>query len=535
MATLILVVGVAFFCACAQDPQGWSDGTARWGLDFVHETGARGEFHLPEIMGGGVALFDADSDGDDDLYLANGNLDPASGSPDPAGPRNAFFRNEGGRFIDATAASGLGDPGYGMGLATADVDNDGDLDVYVANFGRDRLYLNDGTGVFSDGTQTSGLHVDGWSASATFLDFDADGWADLFVTGYVRYQPGKRCTDTAGRDDYCGPSVFEPQPDRMFHNRGDGTFADVTVSSGISQGVGRGLGVVAFDANDDRRIDLYVANDGDPNQLWIQQADGRFADEALLRGVAYNLVGEAEAGMGVLAEDFNGDGSWDLFVTHLSEESNTLYLREGSTYFDRSTESGLGPPSLPYTGFGTAAIDLELDGDLDLIVVNGRVSGGFGNPGKAPWDRFREPNQVFRNVGKGRFVQERWSSGGISRGIATADLDGDGDADWVVTNLQDAPRVWINEAAPRGHWLAVAARNAVGAVATVEAGGRKRMRRIDPTGSYLSSGESLARFGLGDDEVRSLTVRWADGTEERFPVAGVDRVLQVRRGGGSRP
>ncbi len=533
-------------CACGSGEKEpaettWSRRTPEWSVRFRHETGARGRFHLPEIMGGGVALFDADADGDVDLYLTNGNLDPETGAVDPKGPRNAFFRNEGGRFVDATEESGLGDAGYGMGVAVGDVDNDGDLDVYVANFGRDRFYTNHG-GVFSDATERSGLGLDGWSSSATFVDYDGDGWLDLFVARYVTYRGGKRCTDAAGRADYCGPSVFAPQPDRLFHNRGDGTFEDVSDSSGIGRGIGRGLGVVAFDANGDRKTDFYVANDGDANHLWIRQDDGRFVDEALLRGVAYNQAGEAEAGMGVLAEDLDADGAWDLFVTHLAKETNTLYRHAGATYRDLSGESGLAAESLPFSGFGTAEIDLDLDGGLDLIVANGRVSGGFDTGVGSSRKRFVESNQLFRNLGGGRFSPLPWISRGISRGVATADLDGDGDDDWVVANLEGSPEVWINESPRQGHWLAVRARlpeanrDAAGAVAILEIDGRRVVRRIDRGGGYLSSRDAVARFGLGATTgAARLTIIWPDGAEEVFDVPGVDRVLEVARGGGAQP
>jgi len=539
-------VSAVCFCACGSEEKeraetAWSLRSPEWDVRFRHETGARGRFHLPEIMGGGVALFDADADGDVDLYLTNGNLDPETGAVDPTGPRNAFFRNEGGRFVDATDESGLGDRSYGMGVAVGDVDNDGDLDVYVANFGPDRFFANH-DGVFSDATARSGLGLDGWSSSATFVDYDRDGWLDLFVTRYVNYQGGKRCTDAAGRDDYCGPSMFAPQPDRLFRNRGDGTFADVSDASGIGRGIGRGLGVVAFDANGDRKTDLYVANDGDANHLWIQLDDGRFVDEALLRGVAYNQAGEAEAGMGVLAEDFDADGAWDLFVTHLTKETNTLYRHAGATYRDLGEESGLAAESLPFTGFGSAAIDLDLDGRLDLIVANGRVSGGFDTGAGSSRERFVEPNQLFHNLGGGRFSPLPWNSTGISRGIATADLDGDGDDDWVVANLEGFPEVWINESPLQGHWLAVRARlpeanrDADGAVAILEVDGRRVVRRIDRGGGYLSSKDAVARFGLGSTTgtVR-LTIVWPDGTEEVFDVPGVDRVIEVARGSGVRP
>jgi hypothetical protein len=426
-----------------------------------------------------------------------------------------------------------------MGVAIGDVDNDGDLDVYVTNFGPDRFYANHG-GVFSDATAASRLDLDGWSSSATFVDYDGDGWLDLFVARYVAYQGGKRCTDAAGRADYCGPSMFAPQSDRLFRNLGDGTFEDVSAASGIGRGIGRALGVVAFDANDDRRTDFYVANDGDANHLWIQQADGSFIDEALLRGVAYNQAGDAEAGMGVLAEDLDADGALDLFVTHLSAETNTLYRHAGATYRDLSGESGLAAESLPFTGFGSAAIDLDLDGALDLIVANGRVSGGFETGSSR--QRFVEPNQLFRNLGDGRFSPHPWISAGISRGVATADLDGDGDDDWVVANLDESPEVWINESPQQGHWLAVRARlpeanrDAEGALAILEVDGRRALRRIDRGGGYLSSRDAVARFGLGATPKRlRLTIIWPDGSEEFFEVQGIDRVLDVTQGSGVRP
>jgi hypothetical protein len=263
----------------------------------------------------------------------------------------------------------------------------------------------------------------------------------------------------------------------------------------------------------------------------------------LLRGVAYNQAGETEAGMGVIAEDLDGDGSWDLFVTHLSEESNTLYRRSGKTFRDSSGASGLAASSLMHTGFGTAAIDLDLDGELDLIVANGRVSGGFETGDVSPWDRLAEPNQMFRNLGDGRFSALPWRSGGISRGVATADLDGDGDDDWVVANLQGSPELWINETEhPATHWLAIRAlrtqsrREALGAVAIVELDGRRLVRRFDRGGSYLSSREAVARFGLGTHTgVDSVRIVWPDGTEETFTIPGVDRVVELTQGEGTPP
>ena len=246
-------------------------------------------------MGGGAALFDCDGDGDLDIYLTNGGV-LRDGQPEPGGSPNRFYRQEsGGRFVDATESSGLGDSGYGMGVAIGDVDNDGDPDVYLTNYGPDRLYENRGDGTFVDATQDAGVRVDGWSSSAVFFDFDRDGYLDLFVARYVRHDARKRCTDSAGRPDYCKPQLFSPTPDVLLHNNGDGTFSDVSETAGIRAAVGPGLGVLAEDLDEDGWPDLYVANDGTANHLWVNNRDGSFREAAVLLGAAYNLEGRPEA------------------------------------------------------------------------------------------------------------------------------------------------------------------------------------------------------------------------------------------------
>ncbi|MCP3980207.1 MAG: CRTAC1 family protein [bacterium] len=543
----VVLAAVATAAAGAETTSWFTDATESSGLRFVHETGAAGALAMPEIMGSGAALFDADGDGDLDAYFTNGRF----AEPNAAVPRNRFFRRDGAKFVDATDGSGLGDPGYGMGVAIGDIDNDGDLDVFVSNYGPDRLFRNRGDATFADATASLGAELSGWSSSAVFLDYDGDGWLDLYVARYVVHDPGKKCSDSAGRSDYCGPRMFPPVHDMLLRNVGRGKFEPVGAASGLQSAIGAGLGVVARDFDGDARIDLYVANDGYANQLWHNLGTGKFKDVAPLMGTAYNMDGEAEAGMGVVAADFDGDLDLDLFVTHLADESNTIYRRDGATGFDDATgASGLATGSLPFTGFGTAALDLELDGDLDLVVVNGRVARAAPrkDAGVAlPWSRFAEPNQIFVNRGSGRFHVAGAEARAfvepveVSRGLAIGDVDDDGDVDLLVSNAQGPARLYRNDVPRRGRWLRVRAidprysRDAYGATVIVRTGERRRMRSIDPGGGYLSSGDPRAHFGLGDVErVDGIEVRWPDGLVERFPGGAVDRDVTLRRGDGKR-
>ncbi len=518
------------------------DVTDRYGLDFVHETGGVGDLHLPEIMGSGVALLDVEGDGDLDVYLINGALDLGR-SPGAAGPRNRLFRQEDGRFVDATEESGLGDTGYGMGVAVGDVDNDGLVDVYVSNYGPDRIYRNLGGGRFRDETAAAGIDVDGWSASAIFLDFDRDGLLDLYVARYVAYDPRVPCYDTAGRHEYCGPSAFPGVSDVLLRNEGRFSFRDVSVEAGMTGVSDAGLGVVSEDFNDDGWPDIYVANDADPNHLWINLGDGTFRDEGLIMGASVNAQGVTEAGMGVVAADFDGDTLPDIFMTHLANESNTLYrnLGWGLGFEDVTVASGLAAGSAPFTGFGNVAFDAELDGDLDLALVNGRVLRGPLLPSElaAPWDDYAEPNLLYRNVGGGRFepaleeAAEFHRRTEISRGLAIGDLDGDGDEDLLLSNGQGRARIYRNDIPRRGEGIRVEAweprlgRLAEGAVVIAEVEDR-RLRRIQCRGrSYLSSSEPTAVFGLGGAaRADGFVVRWPDGLRERF--AGADGGARVR-------
>ena len=524
------------------------DVTAELGVDFVHSTGSEGSYPMPAIMGGGLAVFDHDGDDDLDLYFVQGGdrFDPRGGG---SGIGNALFRQqEDGTFAEVAGAAGAGDRGYGMGAAVGDVDGDGDLDLFVSNHGPDVLLRNDG-GVFTDVTREAGVGDPGWSASAAFLDYDRDGRLDLYVTRYVDLDPDRECALEGGRLDYCGPAQFPGVRDLLYHNEGDGRFREVGREAGIAATELRGLGVIASDFDGDGWVDLYVANDSDPNNLWLNQGDGTFVDDAVLLGAAYNRFGVGEAGMGIGYGDADRDGDLDLFVTHLIEETNTYYENLGEQGFeDRTASVGLGVPSVPFTGFGTALADLDLDGDLDVPVVQGAVkhrptalaerSGWF-------WNDYAEPNLLFLNLGGGRFAE---ADGGafsepveISRGLYPADLDRDGDLDLVVTNIEGPARIYRNPTRSGGSgpsWLEVrpldeSGREALSARVTLLAAGDRLVGEALPAGSYLAGGHARAHFGLGErQQIDAVEIRWPDGQVERFSGGAVNRVLVLRRGEG---
>ena len=514
------------------------DRSADAGLEFVVTTGARGAFHLPEIMGGGLAVFDADGDDRFDLYFTR------------SGP-DRFLRGTGDglQFVDATEAAGLATPGHGMGVAVGDVDADGDLDLFVARVERDRLFINRGDGTFEDRSAASGVDSAGWSTSAAWFDADGDGDLDLWVCRYVELDPEERCTGFADADDYCGPLTQPALADRLYLNRGDGTFVDVSETAGIAGAPQPGLGVVCRDFTGDGRVDVFVANDAAPNQLWRNLGDGRFEDVAPEFGLQTNGDGALEAGMGVVAADLSGDGAPELLLTHLRGESNTLYASEGTGWRDVTDARGLAAASLGFTGFGVVAFDLEADGDLDLAVANGHVNRGPPNPGSTapePWNEFGENDHLFLNDGAGRFTPAPREGAGLCRAVRTsralvaADLDRDGDLDLIASDLEQRPRV-IENAAPRaGRWLAVALRDGglevPGAHVTVRAGGRVWLRTVGRDGGYLSSKPAEEHFGLGplpDGGPARVEVRWPDGELEHFEAA-LDRRSVLVRGAGER-
>jgi enediyne biosynthesis protein E4 len=520
------------------------------GLKFKHYNGMTGKFFLPEIMGAGAALFDYDNDGDTDVYLVQGSvLEPADKPAttmfpwrDDVSPRGRLFRNDlridrnGSpiiRFSDVTQTSGIVATGYGMGVAAGDINNDGWIDLYLTALGSNQMYLNKGDGTFVDVTKSSNTDDPRWSTSAAFVDYDRDGWVDLMVVNYAEFSPANspNCYASTTARDYCTPRVFRAPGNRLFHNLGNGKFADVTAASGVDKEFGHGLGVVCADFNDDGWQDIYVANDGDPNQLWLNQKNGTFKNEALLAGAAVNRDGKAEAGMGVDAGDFDANGTDDIFITHLMDETNTLFMNLGDAVFeDRTRESGLGMPGRRFTGFGTLFFDYDNDSWLDLLVVNGAVQLMPDLIRKGDPFPLGQPKQLFRNTGKSGFTEVMNEAGAgfpaleVGRGAAFGDIDNDGDTDVVVTNNNGPARLLLNNVGNRNQWLGLrlvskdGGRDLHGArIEVVTANKSVLRRRVRTDGSYLSANDPRVLVGLGKDgRVDVVRVRWPDSSSSEW-------------------
>ncbi|HEX7332434.1 MAG TPA: CRTAC1 family protein [Pyrinomonadaceae bacterium] len=528
------------------------------GLTFRHYNGMTGKFFLPEIMGAGGALFDYDNDGDLDVYLVQGSVLEATDKPDSTmfpwretvSPRGRLFRNELNstrklQFTDVTEKSGILATRYGMGVATGDINNDGWTDLYLTNLGANQMYLNKGDGTFVDATQNTKTDDVRWSTSAAFFDYDRDGWLDLMVVNYADFSAANSpaCYASTSARDYCTPRAFRSPGNRLFHNRRDGTFEDVTAIAGVEKEFGHGLGIVTADFDDDGWIDIYVANDGDPNQLWINQKNGTFRNEALLAGAAVNRDGKAEAGMGVDAGDFDGNGTGDIFITHLMEETNTLFTNLGKAMFeDRTREAGLGMPGRRFTGFGTLFFDYDNDGWLDLIVVNGAVQLLPELMRKGDPYPLGQPKQIFRNQQNGSFTEVIDQAGPnfqlleVSRGAASGDVDNDGDTDVLVTNNNGPVRLLLNETANRNHWLGLrlvdkTGRDMLGAsVEVVVTKNRILRRRVRTDGSYLSANDPRVIVGLGSaTRVEAVRVRWPDGATDELRAPQVDRYTTIKQ------
>lgn len=534
------------------------------GLDFKHYNGTTGQFYLPEIMGSGAALLDYDNDGDLDVFIVQGSVLDPKNEPgktlfpwrDSGPPRGRLYRNDlvvgrdGSRqlkFTDVTEKSGIRATGYGMGVAVGDINNDGWPDIYICSLGSNQMLLNNGDGTFSDVTQKTHTDDTRWSTSAAFFDYDRDGWLDLILVNYVDFSVSNSptCYANTSARDYCGPRAFRPVGNRLFHNKRDGTFEDVTVAAGISKEFGRGLGVVAADFNGDGWIDFYVANDGDPNQLWINQKNGTFNNEALLAGAAVNRDGQAEAGMGVDAGDFDGNGTEDIFVTHLMEETNTLYVNLGNGFFeDRTREAGLALQSARFTGFGTLWFDYDNDGWLDLLVTNGAVRlledptrNNDGNP-------LAQPNQLFHNTGKGSFIDVSKEAGQafnhllVGRGATFGDIDNDGDTDVLISNNNGPARLFLNQVGNRNHWLGLrlvgdkVKRDMLGARVEIRVTRDKTLwRRVRTDGGYCSSQDPRVLAGLGaSSRVEAVRVYWPSGKVEEWKNPPVDRYVTLKEG-----
>jgi len=523
----------------------WSEATASAGLRFRHVNGARGNKQMLETLGSGLCVFDADGDGRQDLFFVQSGAIPGDPAASPP-PRAALYRNLGGRFEDVTDSAGVADPGhYGFGCVAGDIDGDGDRDLFVAGFGGNRLYVNRGDGLFEERAASAGVAGGGWSTSATFFDADGDGDLDLYVARYVVYDLKQDLYCGEARPGYrtvCHPKNFDAEPDLFYRNRGDGTFADATRAAGFDERSGKGLGVVAGDLDGDGDDDLYVANDDTPNLLWRNRGDGTFEEIGQVAGVALSEDGIPQAGMGTDMADADGDGRPDLFVTNLAEETNELYRNDGDGGFsNRTSASGLGPPSLLMLGFGTFFFDPDLDGDLDLFVGNGHIIDNIAL--YSDTIAFEMPSQIYRNRGDGRFdlpaLSGPFAGRYVVRGAVPFDFDDDGDPDIVLSQNDRPALLWRNDGPAAGRSVVVTLagrppeRDAVGAVVTLESAGRRQVRMARTGMSYGSQADRRLFFAIDPAAPLSrLVVRWPrQRPPEIFEVRGPGAVT-IQQGTG---
>ena len=547
-------------------PDWFVDRAADSGLTFTHVNGMVGKFYYAEIIAPGVAMLDYDTDGDLDVYFVQGGRLSGVGSResgvDVQASGSRLFRNDltinndGTRtlhFTDVTERSGIVSRGYGMGVAAGDFNNDGCVDLYLTSLGPNQLFRNNCNGTFTDVSKQSRTDDPSWTVSSAFLDYDRDGWLDLFVGNYLswRVESNTPCFTPSGRPDYCSPNVYQPQPSRLLHNNHDGSFTDVTTASGIGREFGPALGVSTADFNGDGWIDVYVANDGQPNQLWINQRNGTFRNTGLLSGTAVSAHGKAKAGMGVDAGDFDNDGDEDLFVTNLTGEGNDLYVNDGSGLFEeQSARSGLGGASRGYTGFGTAWFDIDNDGLLDTLTVNGAVQTIEALRRVNDPFPLHQRKLLFKNSGQGRFEDVTARGGAafelseVGRGAAFGDLDNDGDEDVLVANNNGQPRLLVNNIGNQNHWIGLRlvgaaqgtaanqTRDMLGArVGIVRDGGPTLWRRVRSDGSYASANDPRVLVGLGQStSVSRVRVIWPSGKSEEWSSIGVDRYTTLREG-----
>ena len=518
--------------------------TAETGIDFVHSSGDMAEKPFPAANGSGAAAFDFDRDGLVDIYFLTGTPFPIN--PGPGTPICRCYRNLGDwKFADVTAASGLAENGYSAGVAVGDIDADGFPDVFINSFGVHRLYRNQGDGTFAEIAAAAKVATDAWGTSAAFFDYDNDGFLDLYCCHYAIWslETNRYCGDQSrGIRIFCNPPSVEPAAHQLFRNSGAGEFFDTTAESGVAAGSGRGQGIIAADFNGDGLIDLYVANDLNPNLLFINQGNGKFSEKGAESGTATDFIGKVQAGMGVDAADFNRDGKLDLFVTNYEGEHNSLFENLGENQFQEVSRTlGLAAESIPWVGWGTRLIDLDLDGWCDVFVTNGHTDDNLREVGRdSPYD---QPPGLWRNV-NGRGVYVGGAAAGayfagthVGRGMAVADFDNDGDWDLVIVHQNDSPAILRNDSRPNDEkrWVRVeligrtSNRDAIGAeLKLTSPDGSVRVEQIKGGGSYLSAHDLRQILALDlDGAGSSLEIRWPSGKQSAVSPLVSGRTYQI--------
>ncbi len=542
---LLAALAILVAAADAAAP-GFSDVTAQAGIRFTHTNGAFGKKYLPETMGSGGAFLDADGDGWQDILLVNSTSFPGARASRAV---MALYRNNGNAtFTDVTSRAGLAVPIYGIGVAAADYDNDGRVDLYIAALGRNRLFRNLGGLVFDDVTARASVGDPGFSTSAAWFDYDRDGRLDLFVANYVEWTPEKDlfCTLDGRTKSYCTPESYKGQSPTLYRNRGNGTFENVTARAGVADPESKALGVALTDYNGDRWMDLFVANDTQPNQLYENRRNGTFVDVALTAGVAFNEAGVARAGMGVDAADYDGSGRQSLIIGNFSNEMMALYTNEGNgLYIDEAPRATIGRASLLTLTFGCFFFDYDLDGLLDVFAANGHVADDIA--AVQPRVTYAQRPHLFRNRGSRRFEEVTATAGAglaqrlVARGAAYGDYDGDGDLDVLVTTNNGPAHLLRNDGGNANRYLRVqlagtrASRDAIGAFARVilPGGSASPWAMVKTGSSYASQSELPLTFGLGRAaRVERIDVRWPDGRTETLPGAEANQQLAIIEGKG---
>jgi len=504
-------------------------------LPFRHTDGSSGGKYFLEPLGSGAALFDYDNDNDLDLYFVNGNS--LHSSDTKILHRNRLFRNDGGNFIDITDLTGVGDTGYGLGCCVGDYNNDGFIDLYVANFGANILYKNNGNGTFTDVARHANIDGVQLSSSCAFADYDGDGDLDLYTVNYVKLDLEKnpKCT-YQGVSTYCTPEVLPGESDSLYRNNGDGTFSDITQSAGLFAPDGKGLGVVWGDYDNDGDLDIFVANDTTPNFLYQNNGRGTFQNVGLFAGVALSTEGRPYSGMGTNFGDFDNDGDLDIVVTNFQDQTNSLYQNEQHAFFNEvSFSTGIGEKSLPYLAWGVDFVDLNNDGWLDLFIANGHLDPNISDID--PVGTYAQRNQIFVNQKGQDFIDQSATIRAqqqVSRGTAFGDLDNDGDIDVVVSNLNDHPVILWNVTQNKNNWFAVKLvgttdnRSAIGTRVKIKIDQQIQIREVKSGSGYLSQSDLRLHFGLGQaKQIDQLEIRWPNGTNKQFDQVQGNQTLTV--------